>query len=116
MYEYYFTKVNNSLSNYHAGEMTYAYGNLDRMGGRYAASDYALSDMMTDYWANFVKTGDPNGAGLPQWEARSAESERLLRLDAEICMVDDPYQDIYLILDKYQADYRNEEESGGETA
>lgn len=27
----------------------------------------ALSDIMKHYWVNFVKTGNPNGEGLPEW-------------------------------------------------
>ncbi|MGC4251343.1 MAG: carboxylesterase family protein, partial [Sphingobium sp.] len=26
-----------------------------------------LARMMQDYWTNFIKNGNPNGAGLPQW-------------------------------------------------
>lgn len=29
--------------------------------------DFDLADMMSYYWANFIKTGDPNGEGLPYW-------------------------------------------------
>ena len=26
-----------------------------------------VSDAMSSYWANFVKSGNPNGTGLPEW-------------------------------------------------
>jgi para-nitrobenzyl esterase len=26
-----------------------------------------LADTMSSYWANFARTGDPNGKGLPEW-------------------------------------------------
>ena len=29
--------------------------------------DVELADIMSSYWANFIKTGDPNGEGLPYW-------------------------------------------------
>ena len=102
VYGYYFTKTNNSLSNYHAGEMPYAYGNLWRHLGLYDASDEALSEIMQSYWLNFVKTGDPNGEGLPEWEMWNPDDQNLLELDEEVQMISDPYKDIYTILDKYQ--------------
>ncbi|TCP35492.1 para-nitrobenzyl esterase [Sphingomonas sp. BK235] len=36
---------------------------------------------LIDYWANFVKTGDPNGADLPGWPAADA-AQTYLALDA----------------------------------
>ncbi len=102
VYEYYFTKTNKSLSNFHAGEIPYAYGNLWRYKGVYDESDFALSETMQNYWVNFVKTGDPNGQDLPEWQMRDQEQKKLLVLDTEIRMEEDPYQEIYPILDKYQ--------------
>lgn len=32
-----------------------------------------LSRRMLDYWTNFMKTGDPNGPGLPRWEPCAGE-------------------------------------------
>lgn len=38
--------------------------------------DAALSRTLVGYWSDFVKTGDPNGGGLPEWpEFRSSENE-----------------------------------------
>lgn len=105
-YEYYFTKTNNILSNYHAGELPYAYGNLWRHPGLYDEEDYKLSEIMQKYWVNFAKTGDPNGEGLPRWEMRSTTQDKLIQLDTEIKMVDDPNQEIYKVIDKYQDSLR----------
>lgn len=101
-YEYYFSKTNNALSNYHAGEIPYAYGNLWRHPGLYDEEDYALSEIMQQYWVNFAKTGNPNGEGLPEWKMRSADQDQLLQLDTEIKMIDDPNTELYKIIDLYQ--------------
>ncbi|MBE5908060.1 MAG: carboxylesterase family protein [Lachnospiraceae bacterium] len=101
-YEYYFTKTNDSLSNYHAGELPYAYGNLWRHPGLYDEADEALSDTMQQYWVNFVKTGNPNGDGLPEWKMRTKGQEKLLQLDTTIQMVEDPNALLYPVIDRYQ--------------
>ena len=104
VYEYIFTKTNNCLSNFHGGELPYVFGNLWRHPGVYDASDDALSEVMQQMWVNFVKTGDPNGDGLPKWDPLSQDSKQLLRLDDDLQMIEDPFLEIYDILDKYQED------------
>ena len=54
----------------HAVEIEYALGNLD--GNRvyeWSRADRDVSRQLQGYFANFIKTGNPNGAGLPQWSA-----------------------------------------------
>lgn len=110
-YEYNFTKKNKVISDNHAGELPYAYGNLWRHPGLYSQEDDKLSEIMQQYWVNFVKTGDPNGEGLPRWEMRSADQSKLIKLDTNIEMVEDPNNAIYTIIDKYQQSERAKREA-----
>jgi para-nitrobenzyl esterase len=52
---------------FHTAEVPYAYGNLAFFNRRFEPVDYQLSSTMSSYWANFARTGNPNGPGLPLW-------------------------------------------------
>ena len=52
----------------HSAEIEYAMGNLE--GNKvyaWEADDHKVSKIMQEYFANFIKKGDPNGGGLPKW-------------------------------------------------
>jgi para-nitrobenzyl esterase len=68
----------------HGQEVAYVFGNLG-IGGRAQPTDEdrALSDRMQAYWTNFVKTGDPNGPGLPAWPAFTAANPQMMRFGAD---------------------------------
>ena len=101
VWEYHFTKDNDSLGSCHAGELPYAFGNLDRHAWLYDDGDHALSEVMQEYWANFVKYGDPNGAGVPTWE-RTRDGRTVLELGEQVMPAADPYLDLYELIDLYQ--------------
>ena len=64
----------------HSAEIEYAFGNLDANPlYRWTADDRKVSSTMSAYFANFIKTGDPNGKGLPYWPKASADARRIRR-------------------------------------
>jgi para-nitrobenzyl esterase len=44
-------------------------------------------------WANFVKTGSPRHAGLPEWPPYDLIRRATMHLDVESHIVDDPDSD-----------------------
>ncbi|WP_158816929.1 carboxylesterase/lipase family protein [Methylocapsa sp. S129] len=67
---------------FHAGELLYVFDNLDAFPWLITADDRGIADMASNYWANFVKTGDPNGAGLPDWPSYRGGEAPFLAIDA----------------------------------
>jgi para-nitrobenzyl esterase len=55
------------LGAFHTAEIPYVFQTLDARKWPWRTTDRDLSDMMTCYWFNFASSGDPNGAGLPDW-------------------------------------------------
>ena len=52
----------------HSDDIEYAMGTLDTNEYYdWQDEDYAISKLFLSYYANFCKTGNPNGEGLPQW-------------------------------------------------
>ena len=69
----------------HSAEIEYALGNLaTNKVFDWTPDDFRVSQVMQDYFVNFIKAGNPNGAGLPAWEAaNSGAGIKRMRIDVE---------------------------------
>jgi len=52
---------------FHTGEVAYVTDNLKFLNRPWKPNDQPLAIQMSGYWANFIKTGNPNGGSLPVW-------------------------------------------------
>jgi para-nitrobenzyl esterase len=90
-YYYYFTRVRPPMVTdtsggappfgaWHSAEIEYALGNLDANPlYRWTDDDRKVSATMSGYFANFIKTGNPNGASLPAWPKASLDAGKIRR-------------------------------------
>ncbi|ARK11092.1 carboxylesterase family protein [Fibrella sp. ES10-3-2-2] len=77
----------------HASEIGYVFDNLrDRNGVTVAPKDKEVAQMMNTYWANFAKTGNPNGKGLPQWPAYDASKNEVFEFKSDGSAANTPDQ------------------------
>ena len=87
----------------HACEIEYCMGNL-HLVKEYAwtADDFKVSDTMLNYFANFIKTGNPNGDKLPEWTAAKAgdATPPVMIIDTESKTVKAPNDARYEFMDK----------------
>jgi para-nitrobenzyl esterase len=87
----------------HSAEIEYAMGNLaTNEVYAWTPDDHKVSETFQGYFANFVKTGNPNGANLPQWPAlNGGKDAQLLHLDVETRAEPDSTRERYLFLDRW---------------
>ncbi len=93
-YLYYFKRVPPGEPDYgafHSAEFAYALHTLDYWDRPFTDTDYQVEETMSSYWANFAKTGDPNGDGLPEWPVFSDADPKVIELGDTVKMASVPY-------------------------
>ncbi len=78
-YTYYFdidAKGDNNKA-FHSCDLRYVFGTLDKSWRPYDDNDKKVSEMMIEYFANFLKKGNPNGENLPLWEKKKGKALRI---------------------------------------
>jgi len=71
----------------HSAEIEYAMGNLETNHVfKWSDEDRKVSQTMQGYFENFIKTGNPNGAGLPNWPVGTPDASgqvQRIRIDVD---------------------------------
>jgi para-nitrobenzyl esterase len=98
VYVYHFVKQNGRLSAWHSGEEIYLYHNIPAGSRLFDDTDRALSDVFAAYVLNYMKNGDPNGEGLPEWHSGTAST--VMELGDEVKETPAPYLELNAILDE----------------
>ncbi|RNI31333.1 carboxylesterase/lipase family protein [Rufibacter latericius] len=88
----------------HSAEIEYAMGNLStNKVFAWGPEDYKVSKTIQEYFANFVKTGNPNGGSLPKWPTASGNPVQYQVIDVNTKTVTEKNRGRYLLLDELNA-------------
>lgn len=88
-YTYYFTRgipwpEHPEFGAFHTGDVPYFFANLKYLDRPWETVDRKLAEMVSSYWVNFAKAGNPNGKGLSNWPAFDAAQQVTMELGEKI--------------------------------
>jgi para-nitrobenzyl esterase len=87
-----------SFGSPHAAELEYVFTTLDSKKADWQPEDYQVAKTMNAYWANFIKTRDPNGPGLAKWP-QYGQTNEVMHLNVECQAKPEGHRDRYEFLE-----------------
>jgi len=88
------TLANGRTGAFHTADIPLVFDNVEAEGSRTRGPGaQAVSDMMSDAFIALARSGDPNHAGLPQWDGYDLARRQTMLFDVEPRMADDPRGD-----------------------
>lgn len=85
---------------YHSAEIEFVFEALPSKKLPWRTMDEKLSQLISTYWTNFAKTGDPNRPGLPKWPAYEPTLFEVMHLSFDSYSQKDTHRARYEFLDK----------------
>ena len=69
----------------HGTDISYVFNTLNARWGNpeTTPTDEKIAAIMNTYWANFAKTGNPNGDGLPEWPTYTTKNSQILEIQSD---------------------------------
>jgi len=72
---------------FHTSEVPYVMNSLAMPDRPFTAEDHRIADMMSSYWVNFIRTGDPSGKGLAHLPAVSEQPGTTMELGDKAAVI-----------------------------
>jgi para-nitrobenzyl esterase len=78
----------NAMGAAHGFELADVFAHANLLPPTSTAKDKSVTEIIAKYWTNFAKSGNPNGAGLPDWPRFTADQQHIMRLGDPIAAGD----------------------------
>jgi para-nitrobenzyl esterase len=92
---------------FHTSEVPFALHTLDKWDRPWKDEDRAVEKYMSAYWLNFIKNGDPNGAGLPNWTPFTKEQGNVMELGMKPVLKENIFKEEFQLLSKLDEQSRH---------
>ena len=93
----------------HGVDVPYVFQTLDKNDSQLRDEDFEVSELISDYWTQFAKTGTPNNDHLPNWPEFSEDSRKVMIFHDAAFIGEVPSARSLEVLDSYYSWRRSEE-------